>query len=202
MDGFSTRCICSRVCSISCGLLFGGVLFLSGVLVARATGPQHLDDVTPTEIPCSWLQTYRQHKDHTRFLWIIPRYEGVNITSNRTFCEEMMRLRDEEGFVLGMHGVDHGFSDDGEQEFEDLPDDEVRAKLALGVSIWMDAFKGAAPRHFSFPGEWATHFTVRLLQDEYRMQVRTLANGLLNKLYHCDDSFCETFCKAWFQDMF
>jgi hypothetical protein len=38
----------------------------------------------------------------------------------------------------------------------------------------------------------------------YRMQVRSLVDGLLNKIYHCDASLCcgRWFCSAWFQDMF
>jgi len=209
---FSRRCAvgaCGISCSVMCGVLIGTVLFLSGVLTARATGPLHLDDVTPTEIPCRGLSHYRHQparwvSGHKRFLWIIPNYEGVNITSNRTFCTEMMRLRDEEGFTLGMHGVTHALGEDGDQEFQDISDELARQKIAYGVAIWEDAFNGSAPEHFSFPGEWGTLYTVNLLQKTYGMTVRSLIDGLLNKLYHCDDSFCcdTCFCSAWFQDTF
>ena len=191
---------CRRACGCGCTLLTGAVLgllfFLCAVYVARALGPQHLDDVTPT---CGWLQTFRtEHHGASRFLWIIPNYENVSITANRPFCDEMMRLRDEEGFTLGMKGVEGG------HEFQDIADADARAKVARGVEIWRAAFN-ATPLHFSFPGEWATEYTVELLRaPPYRMQVRSLVDGLLNKIYQCDASFCcdRCFCSAWFQDLF
>lgn len=76
----------------------------------------------------------------------------------------MMRLRDEEGFTLGMHGVTHALGEDGDQEFQDISDELARQKIAYGVAIWEDAFNGSAPEHFSFPGEWGTLYTVNLLQ--------------------------------------
>lgn len=204
--GTACRRACGCVCTLLAGAVLGLLFFLCAVYVARAHGPQHLDDVTPTQIPCGRLQTLRtQRKNRPRFLWIIPNYENVSITVNRSFCDEMMRLQNEEGFTLGMKGVDNGLSADGRQEFQDIADADARAKVARGVEIWRAAFNGSKPLHFSFPGEWATEYTVELLRaPPYRMQVRSLVDGLLNKIYHCDASLCcgRWFCSAWFQDMF
>ena len=73
--------------------------------------------------------------------------------------------------------------------------------MALGVSIWHDAF-GSAPRHFSFPGQWGSRAIVDALKSDFNFtHVRSLADGMLQRVYHCDDSFCDIFCKAWFTDI-
>ena len=41
-----------------------------------------------------------------------------------------------------------------------------------------------------------------MLRDEYGFTyVRSLYDGLIGRIYHCDDSFCQVTCKAWFLDL-
>ena len=46
------------------------------------------------------------------------------------------------------------------------------------------------PAHFSFPGQWGTGSVVRMLNREYGMRTRTLYDGILRRIYHCDDGWC------------
>ena len=80
-----------------------------------------------------------------------------------------------------------------------------RAHVAKQATLHRDAF-GAAPTHFSFPGEWATPAIVPMLRDEFHFtHVRSLIDGLLHRIYHCDDAFCGSaafMCRDWAVDWF
>ena len=93
-------------------------------------------------------------------------------------------------------------STEANAEFEGLDEAETRARIAQGVAIWRAAFNGTSPRHFSFPGQWGSRHAVRILRHEYGMYVRTLFDGLVARIYHCDDGWCELTCKSWFVDLF
>ena len=43
-----------------------------------------------------------------------------------------------------------------------------------------------------------------MLRDEYGMRVRSLVDGLLQRIYHCDDSFCPSpiLCRSWALEIF
>ena len=177
------------------------VVFFSSIWLSRATSSANLDDVNPSG--CLFLPQYKE-RSNAKYLWIIPVHDGVNISTNASWCAEMLRLQDKEGFVLGMHGVHHEPHPDGRREFEGLTVAQARTLLDDGVAVWRAAF-GAAPRHFSFPGEWASHEIAELVRNEYGMRVRTLMDGLLHRIYHCDDSFCGDgafMCRDWAVDIF
>ena len=180
----------------------GFVIFVVSVWLSRAASGANLDDVNPSG--CAFLPAYRQ-RPNAKYLWIIPVHDGVNMSANASWCAEMLRLQREEGLVLGMHGVHHTPHADGRREFEGLTLDEARQLLTLGVAVWRDAF-GAAPTHFSFPGEWATPAIVPMLRDEFHFtHVRSLIDGLLHRIYHCDDAFCGSaafMCRDWAVDWF
>jgi len=183
------------------GAMVGLALFVAGILVIRALNVEHLDDVHPGS-RCDYLTEYLGHR-HRKFLWVIPLHDDVPITSNASWCAEMRRLADREGLVLGMHGVRHA-SDRGDlREFELLPESAARLALDEGVALWRACFH-ASPAHFAFPGQWGSKEVVRLLRDEYGMEVRSLVDGMLGKVFHCDDGFCGSafwFCANWFNSM-
>lgn len=185
-------------CRLSLGLAIGLALFVAGVLMLRAFNVEHLDDVHPDQ--CEYLADYLTHR-HRKFLWVIPLHDDVPITSNASWCAEMRRLVDREGLLLGMHGVRHASDRRGLREFEQLPESDARIALDEGIALWRACFH-ASPAHFSFPGQWGSKQLVRLLRDEYSMEVRSLADGMLQKVFHCDDSFCGPegfwFCANWF----
>ena len=67
--------------------------------------------------------------------------------------------------------------------------------------MWRECFNGSIPTHFSFPGQWGDIATARMLRAEYNFTLRTLFDGLVGKIYHCDDSWCAVSCKSWFVDL-
>lgn len=189
------------VCQICSAIALGLVIFFGCVWLSRGLSGANLDDVNPSG--CPFLPQYLE-RGNAHFLWIIPIHDDVNISSNSSWCAQMLRLQDEQGLILGMHGVHHEMQPDGNREFEGLSVEEARKKLEVGVEVWRAAF-GAAPTHFSFPGEWASHGIAQMVRDDFHMHVRTLLDGLLGRIYHCDDSFCGSgafMCRDWAVDIF
>ena len=206
-------------CRLTFEVLGGLATFFLLAGLVRAFGPMHLDDVHP--LGCAYLDGFMAHS-HAKYLWIIPiqhdHHNGnvsVPISENRSWCEEMMRLQEEEGYILGMHGAHHDWheldtppdhtpthADHMYAEFQGLNLTEARSRIELGLSVWADAFNGSQPTHFSFPGQWGSKEVVSMLRDEYGFTyVRSLYDGLIGRIYHCDDSFCQVTCKAWFLDL-
>ena len=40
-----------------------------------------------------------------------------------------------------------------------------------------------------------------MVRSEFNMTVRSLYDGLVGRIYHCDDSWCNVTCKSWFVDL-
>ena len=165
-------------CQLAWGIGSGVGFFFLCVWLSRTQSGEHLDDLHPTD-GCSFLPEYRTH-DHARFLWLIPIHDGVRMSADRSWCEEMMRLERDEGMALGMHGVLHQMrwrKDNatgkwvGKREFEDMPLERARKRVALGVEVWKEAFNGSAPRHFSFPGQWGSAAIVEMLEKDPNLRV-------------------------------
>jgi hypothetical protein len=85
-------------------------------------------------------------------------------------------------------------------EFEGLSVPQARARVERGLVVWRECLNETKPSHFSFPGQWADPPMLALLRDEYGFTLRTLFDGLVGKIYHCEDSWCKVTCKAWFVD--
>lgn len=192
--------LAAAVRNVVVGNLLAVALAFVGISVARQLSSRHLDDVTPTRAGCPFLPAFRS-RPHAKYLWIIPLgVDGTPMSANSSWSAEMRRLRDEEGFILGMHGLDHyrewGRCESGGPgtdapgvgclaEFEALDLASARHKVNRGVAIWRAAFN-ATPTHFSFPAAFGTREIVRLVRDEYGMRVRTFGDVVFSKVYHCD----------------
>ena len=98
-----------RTCLCAAGQYFAAfgmflVVFFTGTWLSRAMSSANLDDVNPSG--CLFLPQYKQ-RSNAKYLWIIPIHDDVNISTNASWCSEMLRLQDDEGYILGMHGVHH-----------------------------------------------------------------------------------------------
>ena len=78
--------------------------------------------------------------------------------------------------------------------------EETEALIDEGIAAWQDAFS-KPPTFFSFPGQWGTRYAVDTLKRR-GIRVRTLLDGAINRIYHCETYWCSLACKAWFQDLF
>ena len=192
-------CCATRV---SLGLGAGALLIVFCVFLSRLWGPEHLDDLSAA-VRCDYLQEYaRRNPSRTQFLWLIPLHHGVPLASNATLVAQVLHLRSLGRFELGMHGVRHQAHGDGTREFETLSAAEVRLRLDEGVEAWRTAFN-ETPRFFSFPGQWASRSAVSIAAEEYGMHVRSILDGVTGRVFHCDDSWCNSpLCQNEFNAVF
>ena len=69
-------------------------------------------------------------------------------------------------------------------------------------------FAQGSSHHFSVPGSAPMQLPGSGDAPGYCAQrsqwraVRTLFDGLVARIYHCDDGWCELTCKSWFVDLF
>ena len=93
---------------------------------------------------------------------------------------------------LGMHGVRHLINP---YEFECTVEHcfaNYTAAFQEGVDEWQRAFN-YTPHLFAAPGGFASFEAVNIAKsDVFRFDVRTIINGLFQRIYHCDTSFCST----------
>ncbi len=147
------------------------LIFLGLVLVLffiRLFSHTEIDDVTP-EIPCEG--EYLMKSD---VLWVIPDYQGVPISSNKTWCDYILSLNK----TIGMHGITH--------EFEEFGKDRNQEYLDEGVKIFEDCF-GFRPTMFK-PPQLKISNANKLLIENNGMELKDRFNQITHKVYHCNDT--------------
>lgn len=167
------------------------VLIVAVLWIIRATNVVHLDDVHPL-LSCD-MQNILLQRSQPLTLWIIPIQEGRGISEFPEWCAEMKALEESGRVRLGMHGVRHLI--EPSYEFECTAKHcfgNLTAAYREGVEEWERAF-GYTPRLFAAPGGFASADAVDVARsDAFRFRLRTLVDGLFQRIYHCDDEFCST----------
>ena len=107
-------------------------ILLSITLVVRANTLRQIDDVTPG-IFCE--EEYLEKAD---VLWVIPKFQGIRISNNTEWCQEILSLNKK----IGMHGVQHYFN-----EFKENISQEY---IQEGINIFEECF-GYTPTMFKPP---------------------------------------------------
>jgi len=190
-------CACMR---IAYTFTFSLAWFGTATWILRSTGYEHLDDMHPSN-SCPILDSFVL-RSKTQYLWIIPFQNGTAISDFPEWCADLKQLEQDGLVVLGMHGVYHEWHEDGSAEFECCVD--PASLMEEGLAVWKKAFN-ATPKHFAFPGGFGSAENAAFLQDTYGMYLRSLLNGLLHRVYHCDDSFCNDgkfMCSTPYLDVF
>ncbi|MBU0977612.1 MAG: hypothetical protein KKD18_04300 [Nanoarchaeota archaeon] len=146
------------------------IIFILGALVVsvfliRLFSKAHLDDVTPA-IPCD-----EKLYDHAGILWVIPKFNSINISDNPEWCKKILALNK----TIGMHGVYHSY-----REFMTFRDEEY---VNEGVEEFEKCF-GFKPTLFKAP------------QDAYNKINKESMGGLhvvsyfelvFHKEFHCNN---------------
>jgi len=166
------------------------VMFFVVLWIIRATNKVHLDDIHPL-LPCD-IQSTLVAREQPVTLWIIPIQEGQGISEFPQWCKDMKALEDSGQARLGLHGVRHlinpyEFECTSEHCFENYTE-----AFQEGVTEWKRAFN-YTPHLFAAPGGFASEDAVDVARSNiFQFNVRTIINGLFQRIYHCDDSFCST----------
>lgn len=165
-------------------------LFVIVLWIIRAANKTHLDDVHPL-LSCEVQHTLIERSQLVT-LWIIPFQEEQGISDFPQWCAEMKAYEKLGKVRLGMHGVRHLIDP---YEFECTAEhcfENVTEALLEGVAEWERAFN-ETPKLFAAPGGFVSSDTASVARsDVFHFDLRTIIDGLFQRIYHCDDSFCST----------
>lgn len=156
------------------------ILFLVLVFFfIRLLSPREIDDVS-LEIPCIEIEKYNPD-----ILWVIPKFNGVLISKNQTWCKQILALNK----TLGMHGVTH--------EYEEFAANKSQEYLEEGIQIFKECF-GQKPTMFKPPQLKISNKNKELITSS-NLTLKTYVHQITHKVYHCNDSGKY---KNWFINLF
>ena len=144
------------------------LIILTSPLLIRAINHTEIDDISP-RIFCE--QDYLEKSD---VLWVIPKFEGIPISENQTWCKEILSLNK----TIGLHGIEHTFN-----EFY-YP--KTSEEIEQAIQIFKDCF-GFKPKIFKAPQLNLSRENEELLK-KYNLTIKKEWNQFDHKVYHCGDT--------------
>jgi predicted deacetylase len=161
---------------IKFGIVILGILIT--LFVIRLFSERQLDDVNPL-ISCE--EELIQKSD---ILYVIPKFEGVGISSNPEWCTKILAYNK----TLGLHGVYHTY-----QEFKT---ERNQSYLAEGEEEFYNCF-GFYPTRFKAPQVTMSLGNERMLIERgYKLD--TLLTDSIHKVYHCNNQgFYDNYVSDW-----
>lgn len=129
---------------------------------------RELDDVSP-KIECE-----NELLEKSNILWVIPLYDNLSISENKTWCNQILALNK----TLGLHGVYH--------KYKELEKDVDEKYIKNGITAFKDCF-GFKPVIFK-PSHLAISSNNKLIIKDNNLKLYGKFNQLTHKVYHCSDS--------------
>lgn len=149
-------------------LFFTLAILVFALLFARAASPREIDDIHPN-IFCEG-----EYVEWSDILWVIPKYQNVGISENKTWCKEILAMNK----TLGMHGIYHTY-----EEFNSNID---QTYLDEGINEFKKCF-GYPPTMFK-PPQLEINEQNKKLVESRGMKIKTKLNQAQHKVYHCENS--------------
>ncbi|MBS3172363.1 DUF2334 domain-containing protein [Candidatus Woesearchaeota archaeon] len=143
------------------------IIIILLLLFIRLSSPTQIDDVNPR------IQCDKELLDKSDILFVIPKYEGVSISDNLSWCKEILSLNK----TLGMHGVDHTYNEFGYPRTQEYLDE--------GIKIFEDCF-GFKPKFFKAPQLNVSQENKILIENN--MKLIDTKDHIFHKVYHCSDT--------------
>lgn len=147
-------------------IFLGIIIFL--LFILRTNLPKEIDDLNPN-IPCE-----KEYLDKVDVLWVIPKYKGIQISDNQTWCQEILAMNK----TIGMHGIVHDY-----HEFEDNLSQE---QIQEGINIFEECFD-LKPELFKPPQLAISGKNLKLIKDN-NLKHKGKFNQLIHKVYHCNNT--------------
>jgi len=144
-------------------------IILIFIFLIRTTSPRELDDLTPG-ILCEL-----EYLNKSDILWVIPLYNNIPISENKTWCKEVLKLNK----TIGMHGIRHSPYREFEQNIS-------QQEMQLGINIFKECF-GFEPELFKPPQLAISDKNLKLI-DYNNLTYKGKLNQITHKVYHCNDS--------------
>ncbi|MDP1728710.1 MAG: hypothetical protein Q8L27_00720 [archaeon] len=136
--------------------------------VFRIFAERQVDDIGPL-ISCE-----ADIIDKSETLMVIPIFNGIGISENKTWCDYILSLNK----TLGMHGVYHTY-----QEFLELRNESY---VRIGMGEFKKCF-GFYPEIFEAPQLAFNGDNAEVLRESM-LKFRGYPYSLTHKVYHCQDS--------------
>ncbi len=167
-----------KILVIAIAILLFSSLFL---FIFRKLSPLEIDDITPG-IPCLNQQNLIMQ---SQTLWIIPDFNGIPISNNKTWCKKILTMNK----TLGLHGVMHTYDEFGT--------DRDQNYLENGIKIFENCFS-KKPTEFKAPQLDLSEKNRKLILKN-NMDIKGLLNQITHRVYHCNDSgkFSNKFIKLF-----
>jgi len=140
----------------------------ANLLMIRAFNPSELDDIHPY-ISCS--EEYLKQAD---IIWIIPKFNGIKISDNQTWCMEILKLDKE----IGLHGLTH--------EYMEFANETKENEIKEAIDIFEDCFK-FKPEMFKAPQLKLSKENAKLIK-QHNMTIHGKLNSITHKIYHCNNT--------------
>ena len=134
----------------------------------RAFSPREIDDITPG-IPCE-----KEYIEKSEILWVIPNFQGHDISENKTWCKEILALNK----TLGLHGFKHTY-----REWE--VENQTGKELSEAIHIFTKCF-GYEPTMFKPPHLHLSKQNQELI--EKHLELKFISNQVIFALNLIGDS--------------
>ena len=134
----------------------------------RAVSHSEIDDISP-EIFCE-----KECIEKSDVLWVVPKFNGIPISENKTWCKEILKLNK----TLGLHGVTHEYHEFGIDRSDDY--------IVEGIKIFEECF-GFKPLLFKPPQLFISKNNKKLI-EKYDLELKVKFNQVIHKVYHCNDT--------------
>lgn len=145
------------------------IMFEMNFIMIRAAGTRQIDDVHP-DAGCT--MEYLRKSD---ILWVIPKYNNVPITKNKTWCEQIRDLNK----TIGMHGVAHSW-----KEFSgNISNQDIEESIEL-----IEECFNQTPTMFKPPHLTLSEKNKKILEDDFNLTIKKRFNQITHKIYHCNNT--------------
>jgi len=163
------------------GVFFIIVLIL---LFVRIFSTREIDDISPG-IECK--ERYFREAD---ILWIIPKYNGIPISENKTWCEEILKTNK----TLGLHGINHQYKEMNKKISEE--------EISETIKIFEECFN-KTPKIFKAPQLAITKENKKMLENK-GLKIKGKFNQIIHRVYHCEDENRTSYglIPNWMVDLF
>ncbi|HKL23511.1 MAG TPA: polysaccharide deacetylase family protein [Candidatus Nanoarchaeia archaeon] len=143
-------------------------IFLILLFLIRLSTPREIDDINP-QIPCE-----KKYIEKSDIIWVVPLLNGIPISENKTWCQEILALNK----TIGLHGIYHTH-----HEFK-YPVTEKNLNHAK--KVFQECF-GYQPEIFKPPYLKLSKQNKELL-EKHNLEIKWIWNQNFHKVYHCQDS--------------
>jgi predicted deacetylase len=148
--------------------LFSIAFLIIVIFLVRLISPSEIDDVSPG-ISCPEIEKYSPD-----VLYVIPDYNNTQISENKLWCDEILKLNK----TLALHGITHVYR---EFLYENISQEE----LNFALNEFQKCFN-RTPEKFKAPHLEINEQNKKLILEN-NLEYRNWIQQITRKVYHCNN---------------